>query len=223
MIPQRRVLADVAPRIAGDPERVVATAPGGRAVALEQLIQEYGYWAILLGTMLEGETVLILGGFAAHRGYLSLPAVIAVAFVGTLCGDQFFFYLGRRHAQAVLARYPTWNARIDRARQLLERYHQPLLLVFRFLYGLRSVIPFAVGLSRIRAVQFVALNVAGAAVWAVLVAVAGYTFGSAVEAVIRDIKHYELGAMALVAAVGVGVWVAYFYRKRRRRLKGRRK
>ena len=66
---------------------------------LESLIDTYGYIAIFIGTLLEGETVLVLGGFAAFRGYLSLPYVILTAFIGSMLGDQFFFYLGRTHAQ----------------------------------------------------------------------------------------------------------------------------
>jgi len=75
-------------------------------MTLESIVDTYGYVAVLLGTFLEGETILVLGGFAAHRGYLALPGVILAAFIGSLCGDQLFFFLGRRHSQAVLARRP---------------------------------------------------------------------------------------------------------------------
>jgi len=146
-------------------------------VTWEPLIQTYGYWALLAGTFLEGETILILGGLAAHGGYLHLGGVILAAFVGTLCGDQFFFYLGRRHGRATLARYPAWRAKSARARRLLERHRIPVILVFRFLYGLRSVIPFAIGLSKVPAPEFVALNVVGAAVWSCAVGCGGYVFG----------------------------------------------
>ena len=57
-------------------------------MSLQQLITDYGYLAILMGTFLEGETILILGGFASHRGYLELPWVVVSAFIGTLAGDQ---------------------------------------------------------------------------------------------------------------------------------------
>jgi len=58
---------------------------------LDRLIDTYGYWAILVGTLLEGETILLLGGFAAYQGYLALPWVILAAFIGAFCGDQLFF------------------------------------------------------------------------------------------------------------------------------------
>ncbi|MBW2474086.1 MAG: hypothetical protein JRE56_05770 [Deltaproteobacteria bacterium] len=54
---------------------------------MESYIEHFGYLAILIGTFLEGETILILGGFAAHRGYLDLSLVIISAFIGTVFGD----------------------------------------------------------------------------------------------------------------------------------------
>lgn len=56
---------------------------------LADLLREYGYYAVFLGTFLEGETVLVMAGFAAHSGYLQLPWVIAVA--GGTLGDQLYF------------------------------------------------------------------------------------------------------------------------------------
>jgi len=61
---------------------------------LQSFIENYGYAAILVGTFLEGETILILAGPAAHLGYLNLPLVMLAAFLGSLSGDQLFFCLG---------------------------------------------------------------------------------------------------------------------------------
>jgi membrane protein DedA with SNARE-associated domain len=102
---------------------------------LESIIETYGYLAISVGTFLEGETILVLGGFAAHQGYLALPGVIAAAFFGSLLGDQLFFYLGRTHSRKVLDKRPSWKLRAEKVHQLLERFNTPLILSFRFLYG----------------------------------------------------------------------------------------
>jgi len=59
------------------------------------LIDHYGYLAVFVGTILEGDTVLMLAGFAAHRGYLSLPLVLGAAALGGFLGDQFWYWLGR--------------------------------------------------------------------------------------------------------------------------------
>src|SRR5215467_8105120 len=101
---------------------------------LESLIGRYGYLAILVGTFLEGETILVLGGFAAHRGLLELPGVMLSGFIGSLLSDQIFFYLGRRHGSAWLARRPKWRAGVERVRPIINRHATLLNLVFRFLY-----------------------------------------------------------------------------------------
>lgn len=73
---------------------------------METLIATYGYAAVAVGAFMEGEIVLILGGFAAQRGYLSLPWVIVVAFIATFLGDQILFHLGRWKGDAILALRP---------------------------------------------------------------------------------------------------------------------
>jgi membrane protein DedA with SNARE-associated domain len=185
---------------------------------LETLLQTYGYWAVLIGTFAEGETVLVLGAFAAHRGYLALPWVILAAFIGTLMGDQLFFYLGRKHTQWVLARRPSWKARIDRAHQLMERYRTLLILGFRFMYGLRTIIPFLMGMSSVSTKKFIILDVIAALVWAVVVGTGGYLFGNILEIILGDIKHYELPILVAIALIGVSLWALHryhYYRSRR--------
>ena len=73
---------------------------------LESFVQSYGYGALFLGTLLEGETVLILAGLMAHMGLMKLPLVILVALLGSFLGDQFYFFLGRRKGGALLDRHP---------------------------------------------------------------------------------------------------------------------
>lgn len=186
-------------------------------MTLESLVDAYGYLAVLVGTFIEGETILVLGGFAAARGYLGLPWVILAAFIGSLCGDQLFFFLGRWHGKAILSKRPTWKSRVNKAQKLLERFRIPLILAFRFLYGLRTVAPFVIGMSSVPTVEFIFLNAAGALVWAAAVGTGGYLFGSALEILIGNIKHYEIQILGAIAAIGVLIWGIYFYRRRKRK------
>jgi len=184
-------------------------------MTIAQVVQDYGYPAVLVGTFLEGETILILGGLAAHLGYLSLKWVVACAFVGTLFGDQLFFLLGRRHGQAVLARFPSWKPRAERVFAILERHQNILILGFRFVYGLRTVTPFAIGVSNVSYVRFAALNLIGAAVWASLIGLGGFYFGQALEAILGNVKRYEIALGGVIVAIAVVLWLIRFVRQRR--------
>lgn len=181
---------------------------------LEHWVTSYGYPVLLIGTFFEGETILVLGGVAAQLGYLSLDLVIACGFVGSVAGDQFFYFLGRRHGRSLLARKPRWEARAQKVLQHLERHQIPLLLGFRFLYGLRTITPIAVGVTRIRPVRFILFNIAGAAIWATTIGSAGYYFGQAIESMLGDIRKYEIEVMGGIIAVAGLLWV--FHRLRGR-------
>jgi membrane protein DedA with SNARE-associated domain len=183
-------------------------------MTLESIINTYGYAAILVGTFVEGETILILAGFAAHRGYLTLPWVILAGFIGSLSGDQLFFFLGRWYDEAVLSKYRSWKGRVDRVQCLLNRFQIPLILGFRFLYGLRTVTPFVIGMSRIPAVKFLLLNGVGALVWSMAVGTGGYLFGSALEILIGNTKHYEVEVFGAIVVIGVLIWIVYFFVRR---------
>lgn len=173
---------------------------------IESLIRHYGYLTILVGTFLEGETILVLGGLAAHRGLLWLPGVMACAFAGSLASDQLFFFIGRRHGARFLARRPRLRAGIAGVQALIERHDTLLILSFRFLYGLRNVTPLAFGMSRVPAWRFALFNVIGAAAWAVAVAVLGWCVGSAAERLLGHLERYELRVAAAVVAVGLVLW-----------------
>ena len=183
-------------------------------MTLEYLIAQYGYVALFIGVFLEGETVLIAAGFAAHLGHLSLMWVMLIAFAGSLAGDQFYFFLGRIRGKAFLQRRPRWEAKVKRVWTLFEHYRTLLMLGFRFLYGLRTVTPFAIGLSGVSGIRFFVCNIIGGAVWSVAVAFVGYLFGAIAEAILVDVKKYEHWIIPGLLCAGAFVWIIYFLHKR---------
>lgn len=182
-------------------------------MTLETFLETYGYIAVLVGTFIEGETILVLGGFAAHLGYLKLPWVIVAAFAGTFSGDQLFFYLGRKHRDKITGLFPSWSGRIDKAQRILARYGNTLMLTFRFLYGLRTIMPFAIGMTKIPPWRFFLFNVLSAFIWSIAVGSGGYLFGRTLEYFLVDVRHYEIEIMAVMILMGLLVWTVYFYRR----------
>jgi membrane protein DedA with SNARE-associated domain len=173
---------------------------------LSELIETYGYWVVFAGTLLEGESVLLLAGFAAYSGLLELHNVIAVAVLGSFLGDQLWFLAGRTQGAKLLARFPRYAAPAARAEALLQKYHAPIILAVRFLYGLRIVLPFTIGMSTIPTLRFQVLNFIGAVLWASSGAAAGFLFGDAIETILGDIHHYEKYGFAFLAAAGFAWW-----------------
>ena len=176
--------------------------------ALTQWIAEYGYWAVLAGALLEGESILFLAGLAAQQRTLSLPAVLAVGFIGAVIGDQVFFGIGRRFGAALIARWPKLHLRAQQVDGLLCRHHAWVIVGVRFAYGLRIAGPIVIGASAVPFMRFLLFNALGAAIWAPLVAGAGYLFGGASSWLIDRMSSLEATGLLVVLIAGTALtWI----------------
>lgn len=183
-------------------------------MTLQGFIESYGYAAVFLGCFLEGETVLVLAGFAAHLGYLSLPAVMATAAVAGFLGDQTAFFAGRRYGPRLLA----WSPRLAAAQPgilaQLSRHASWVVFILRFAWGLRIASPVVIGASGLPALRFVVPNAAGAIVWAVVIGSAGYAFGAAFTSVLEHAKRYEEIGFAILAVLALALtWFGKVFRR----------
>ena len=143
---------------------------------------------------------------------------ILVAFGGSLAGDQAAFYLGRWKGKEFIEKRPALACRVVRVHQMLDRFHEVLILSFRFFYVPRNLTPFILGATDIGAIKFFLLNAVGAAVWAVVFAYAGYAFGVLlVDSLLKDVHHVQIIILLIAVAVLLAIWVV----KRRRRKKAR--
>jgi membrane protein DedA with SNARE-associated domain len=177
------------------------------------LLHDYGYWTLLVWTFLEGETVVIIAGILAQQGYMD-PSLIAIcAFCGSCTSDQLMFLLGKYKGQAVLFRFPRLARNAERAEQMIRRYETPLILGFRFVYGVRNVTPIMLGINKVNHLKFLALNVIGAGVWAATFTWGGFFFGALFATFMREASHLALYLLAAAAVIAGLVW---YVRKRQR-------
>jgi len=181
-------------------------------MSLPGLLADYGYLAVFIGCLLEGETILVLAGFAAQQGLLSLPVVVALAFVGGTLGDQIFFFIGKRYGESLLLRLPRFTSTAQRVNRLLLRYHAWLIVGVRFMYGLRIAGPIVIGMSDVPRLRFLGFNLLGAAIWAVLVTAIGYVFGHSLQWLLKDLEHFEEAGVVLI--IGIAVVISVVHRLR---------
>lgn len=180
------------------------------------MLAHYGLVAIFIGVALEGETVAMIAGMSAHRGLFALPAVWAAVMFGTLIADQGFFYAGR------LLKDRPWVARIratsrfQKAQALFERHPQKFVLLFRFLYGLRTVSPLLIGTSGFPPARFAILNLIAAILWSSMFVGIGYIFGLGIERIFDRMPSFEQWLPYLLIPVGVGLLWKIWVRRRRR-------
>ena len=182
---------------------------------IEPKITLYGYPILYLGTILEGETFVVISAVLCQAGHLKVIWVACTAFLGALSGDLFCFQLGRLGAGKIPRNGSHWQRRIDKASGLLERHQHLILFGYRFLYGLRAVIPFMIGVTDYSFRRFVLISSAGAAVWSIAVTAAGLLCGKALLLLMTDMKTYRIWGIVILGIIGIILWAVYRFKRRR--------
>jgi membrane protein DedA with SNARE-associated domain len=181
-------------------------------------IEHYGYWAIIVGTIIEGETIVLTGGILAFWGCLDLRWVMVTAFIGSFSGDQIFFFLGRYKGNQIISRREKWRSRLEKVHRLSKRYHTAIILGFRFMYGFRLVTPLVLGADQtINPRRFMILNGFSAACWSIIFAWGGYFLGEVSEGLLKEIKRVQGGFLIGLSLAGILGWIVWIIRIKKKR------
>lgn len=172
------------------------------------------YPIAFLWSFFEGETFVIFGGWAASLGVLRIEFLIAAVWLGSFCGDQMWFWLGRRWGVKALDRFPAAGRRAATVHGWLERYGVGFILTFRFLYGVRNIASVAMGTSHMPWRRFLFWNFIAAGIWAFAFAGAGYMFGEA-AASFGESGTKVLLIVVVLAIAGVVAWKSISWNRRR--------
>lgn len=183
---------------------------------MQEFIFWYGCLAVLGGVFVEGETVLVVAGFASHEGYLSLPLVVLAAWIGSVASDQVRYTIGRTRGAAYLERRPYWKPRARRVLGLLHRRRTMTLFLYRFLYGIRAVAPFLFGVSGIRRHRYALWNATGALAWTVAFLLLGMLFSEAYDRAVSLGNRHEFWAFLGLLLVGAGFRAGFQWWESRR-------
>ena len=178
----------------------------------ESLISSYGYWAIFVGTFLEGETVLVISGFTVQRGYVDLPLVVLVAWMGSMVGDQFFPHgtLERKGVSGKKTALATPRRTGSPASGEVSRPSDHGVSIHVWAAGSYT---FCHWHERNKDKSFFLLSAAGALVWSAVVATGGYLFGAVLEVIVDDVRRWALGVVVGILIGGIGVRVLRLLRE----------
>lgn len=172
-------------------------------MGLTQLIIQYGLAAVFLGSGLEGDLSMVLGGVVSHQGYFRLPVAIAAAALGAFCADCVWYAVGRLHAQRLqdAAFYRKVGPRIAAVTRKIGVWQ---IIAARFVYGTKNATMLFWGLHNLPLLRFVLVDAVGCVLGASFFVGLGYLVGDGAEALLGRMKRFEF---LLLGALVVGVLV----------------
>ena len=174
---------------------------------MEAFITNYGYWAVLFGSMIEGESIILTASALAALKKLCIFKVLLITFLGTCFADQIIFILGRlfgaRFLNALLRRFHSLRKPTNRALSFLKKHETLYIMSFRFIYGIRIISPFIIGTQGISFARFFVLNIISGFVWTVISCAAGYYLGTLVAAYTKNVAIVLLGVVLFSVIAGL--------------------
>ncbi|OQW95030.1 MAG: hypothetical protein BWK79_03805 [Beggiatoa sp. IS2] len=181
---------------------------------MEELIENYGYWALFLGTLLEGEGFVIVASFFAFKGNLDLFLVIVIATTGAVIGDQIAFYLGYWGVGNWANDKINNNKKLFWIKQKAEKAQIFLAITSRLFYGFKFWIPFVIGILKMSPLVFFFCNLIGATFWAIGFSMIGYSSGKGIGLISGFRYSAMIEGLSLAAIVILFIVVAFLVRRK---------
>ena len=181
------------------------------------VIEQYGYAALVVGSVAEGETITLLGGVAAHQGLLKFPLVVAAVALGGMIGDQLLYFLGLRFGPTLLKRFAKHKKKINRAQRLIQRHPYLFVIGTRFMYGFRIIGPILIGTSHLKPKIFLPLNILGAFIWALIFTTLGYVGGEVITPWLESFDQHAKRWIWVVIAIALVFCLRWWFRHRRKK------
>jgi membrane protein DedA with SNARE-associated domain len=188
-------------------------------------ITEYGYLAIFvlmaLGTpMLPDEGLLAFAGYLVYEGQLQLFPTMAAAFLGSVCGITLSYGLGSTVGNYLVTKFgpavQVTEDKVTRVHTWFDRVGKWGLLFGYFLPGVRHLIAFGAGTSKLPLSVFALFAYTGGFIWSVTFISAGYFLGSQWTLIFGKVRpNLVLGSVVTVALFLLYILVRQYWRKRK--------
>ena len=172
---------------------------------MQEVLNQYGYLALAVGTFFEGETAILIASSLIREGVFEGPYTVLFGFAGSFLSDWLYFLVGRFNGKYFVSRRPALQARLEPVNRFFTRHRLQVLLSYRFLYGFRVIIPLLVGMSGVRPSQFLLFSVLSGLLWASLVSSLGFGLGTLFQLTTRSFEDNLVTILFSLALVGLTI------------------
>jgi membrane protein DedA with SNARE-associated domain len=164
------------------------------------------------GVPVPGETTLILAAVYAGAGRLNVWLVGLIGLAAAVTGDNIGFAIGHFGGRALVERFGRYifltPERLDRATDFFDRHGGKIVVVARFVEGLRQANGIIAGITGMHWARFLAFNALGAALWVAVWTSVGYFSGDNIDSIYHTAIRYST-YFAILVGVLIVAWIAH--------------
>jgi len=193
---------------------------------LVPLLDRYGYLAVFaivgvesFGIPAPGQTILIAAAVYSGTGHLNVVGVAASAFLAATIGDNIGYLIGRYGGRRLVRGYGRYvlltEERVERVERIFTRHGTKLVVVARFVDGLRQFNGLVAGIAGMQWARFLAFNALGAALWVGVWVSVGRLAGRHIGEVYERFRQYQVYLLLALGAAVVGLILRHWLQRRR--------
>ena len=175
---------------------------------MEDFIRDWGYIALFLYSFGGGFVGLAIASVLSYSGDLNIYICIVIAAISNFIGGQFLFFLARKNKNYAKDMMKKYGRKIALAHLLMKKYGSFVIFVQKYIYGIKTLIPLAMGLTKYSAVKFSVLNALATFLWACIVGYLSFTAGEYILSLSDDFKYVGLGIVLVVFLI-----ISYVFKK----------
>jgi membrane protein DedA with SNARE-associated domain len=163
------------------------------------------YLFAFLGVFFEGEFAFISAIVAAEHSHLAIPQTILIGFLATLSADCFYFFLGQKKGSSWLDKNQKISKQVAKAKEFIAKKELIILISYRYLYGLRTLIPLVLGTLNTPPKKFLLFSFFGTLIWTAVFATFGIVLNRSIMMLLSDIEHVEKYLIAALVIIASGI------------------
>ena len=169
---------------------------------MEDLIHQWGYIVLFLYSFGGGFLALAVAGVFSFSGELNLITSIIVAVSANFVGDQFLFWVARNNKNYAKDMMQKYHRKVAYSHILMRRYGVWVIFIQKYIYGIKTLIPLAMGLTKYNQTKFMIFNLLAAIIWGIIVGGLAYMMGEQILSLGSEYKIYGI-ALAIIILLGL--------------------
>jgi membrane-associated protein len=158
---------------------------------------------MLLGFFFPGDTLLLSAGIFAAQGKLNLAALLVIAAMAAIVGDNVGYQIGKSLGPRLFRKKDGLLFRqeyVARSEKFFARYGSKAMLLAHFLPIVRTFTPVVAGVGQMPRAKFAMFDAIGDSAWAIIITMIGYWFGSKIP----NIDNYIVPVVIIVVVLSFG-------------------
>ena len=175
---------------------------------MEDFIRDWGYIALFLYSFGGGFVGLAIASVLSYSGDLNIYVCIIIAAISNFIGGQFLFFLARKNKNYAKDMIKKYGRKIALAHLLMKKYGSFVIFVQKYIYGIKTLVPLAMGITKYSALKFTIFNAMAAILWACVIGYASFIGGEYLLAMGEEFKYIGLGLIILIISI-----LSFLFRK----------